>query len=34
MKITGGALFINQAGPTNAVTGNAWALLLGMDLRF
>lgn len=34
VKITGGALFINQAGPTNAVTGTAWALLLGMDLRF
>jgi hypothetical protein len=34
VKLTGGALFINQAGPTNAVSGTAWALLLGIDLRF
>ncbi len=34
VKLTGGAMLNNQSGPSNAVTGNAWALLLGMDVRF
>jgi hypothetical protein len=27
-------MYYNAAGPTNAVTGNSWVVLLGMDLRF
>jgi len=34
VKITGGGIMLNNSGPSNAVTGNTWALLLGMDLRF
>ncbi|MGQ0582441.1 MAG: porin [Reyranella sp.] len=34
VKITGGGIYLNNSGPSNAVTGNTWALLLGMDLRF
>ncbi len=34
VKITGGGIYVNNSGPSNAVTGNTWALLLGMDLRF
>ena len=34
VKITGGGILLNQSGPSNAVTGQTWALLLGMDLRF
>ena len=34
IKVTGGGMITNQSGPSNAVTGNVWALLLGMDLRF
>ena len=34
IKVTGGGILTNQYGPSNAVTGNTWALLLGMDLRF
>ncbi len=34
VKLTGGGLLMNQSGPSNAVTGTTWALLLGMDLRF
>ncbi|MBX9945331.1 MAG: porin [Reyranella sp.] len=34
VKLTGGALINNQSGPSNAVTGNTWAILMGMDLRF
>jgi hypothetical protein len=34
IKLTGGAIINNLGGPTNAVTGQSWAALLGMDLRF
>ena len=34
IKLTGGAMMYNASGPTNAVVGNSWAFLLGMDLRF
>lgn len=34
IKITGGGFINQQGGPSNAVTGNTWALLLGMDVRF
>jgi hypothetical protein len=34
IKLTGGAMYYNASGPTNAVTGNSWVILLGMDLRF
>lgn len=34
VKLTGGAVMFNAGGPTNAVSGNSWAFLLGMDLRF
>ena len=34
VKMTGGAMMYNVGGPTNAVSGNSWAFLLGMDLRF
>lgn len=34
VKLTGGALYNNQNGPSNAVTGQTWAVLLGMDVRF
>ena len=34
VKVTGGGILLNNSGPSNAVTGNTWALLLGMDLRF
>jgi hypothetical protein len=34
VKLTGGGMLNNQSGPSNAVTGNAWAILLGMDVRF
>jgi hypothetical protein len=34
VKLTGGAMLYNASGPTNAVSGNSWAFLLGMDLRF
>jgi outer membrane protein OmpU len=34
VKITGGGLYYIGAGPSNAVAGNSWGLLLGMDLRF
>jgi hypothetical protein len=34
IKVTGGGMITNQSGPSNAVTGNVWALLLGLDLRF
>jgi outer membrane protein OmpU len=34
VKLTGGGILTNQSGPSNAVTGNVWALLLGLDLRF
>jgi hypothetical protein len=34
VKLTGGGILNNQSGPSNAVTGNTWAILLGMDVRF
>jgi hypothetical protein len=34
VKLTGGAMLYTASGPTNAVSGNSWAFLLGMDLRF
>jgi outer membrane protein OmpU len=34
VKLTGGAVMFNAGGPTNLVSGNSWAFLLGMDLRF
>jgi outer membrane protein OmpU len=34
VKLTGGAMMYNASGPTNAVSGNSWTFLLGMDLRF
>ena len=34
VKLTGGAMMYIAGGPTNAVSGNSWAFLLGMDLRF
>lgn len=34
VKITGGGLYYAAQGPSNAVAGNSWGLLLGMDLRF
>ena len=34
VKLTGGAMMYTAGGPTNAVSGNSWAFLLGMDLRF
>ena len=34
VKITGGGLYYIGQGPSNAVAGNSWGLLLGMDLRF
>ena len=34
VKITGGGIYNNQSGPSNAVTGQTWAVLLGMDVRF
>jgi outer membrane protein OmpU len=34
VKLTGGGVMFTAGGPSNAVSGNSWALLLGMDLRF
>ena len=34
IKAVGGFMYYNAAGPSNAVTGNSWVVLLGMDLRF
>lgn len=34
VKVTGGGILQTQSGPSNAVTGQSWSLLLGMDLRF
>ncbi|WP_421995703.1 porin [Reyranella sp.] len=34
VKLTGGAMMYNASGPTNSTSGNSWAFLLGMDLRF
>lgn len=34
IKMIGGAVFTNLSGPSNAVAGQSWAALLGMDFRF
>jgi hypothetical protein len=34
IKLTGGAIVNNLGGPSNAVSAQSWAALLGMDLRF
>jgi outer membrane protein OmpU len=34
VKLTGGAMLYTASGPSNAVSGNSWVFLLGMDLRF
>jgi hypothetical protein len=34
IKATGGFMYYNASGPTNAVSGNSWVVVLGMDLRF
>ena len=34
VKLTGGGLLYSASGPSAAVTGNSWGLLMGMDLRF
>ena len=34
IKAFGGGFITNASGPSNAVVGQSWALLLGMDLRF
>jgi outer membrane protein OmpU len=34
IKAVGGAMYYQVGGPTNAVSGNAWVVLLGIDLRF
>jgi hypothetical protein len=34
IKIAAGAIYLNAVGPTNAVVGESWLVLLGMDLRF
>ncbi len=34
VKAVGGFQYYNAYGPSNAVVGNSWAVMLGMDLRF
>src|SRR5262249_20095615 len=34
IKLVGGWMYYQAYGPSNAVTGNSWAVMLGMDLRF
>lgn len=34
VKMIGGLIFNNLSGPTNAVAGQSWAAMLGMDFRF
>jgi hypothetical protein len=34
IKLVGGGMLYTASGPTNAVSGNSWVVLLGMDLRF
>ena len=34
IKLTGGWMMYNAAGPTNLVSSTSWAFLLGLDLRF
>ncbi len=33
-RLTGGSLLYTAGGPSAAVSGNSWGLLMGMDLRF
>jgi hypothetical protein len=34
IKVVGGAMYYQTGGPSNAVVGNSWTVLLGIDLRF
>lgn len=34
IKLAAGAIYWNAVGPTNAVSGQSWGILMGMDLRF
>jgi hypothetical protein len=34
VKVLGGVVAYNYTGPSNAVAGQSWAAMLGMDLRF
>ena len=34
VKLVGGFMYYNATGPSNAVSGNSWVVLMGMDLRF
>ncbi len=34
IKLVGGAIYYNVAGPSNAVAQQSWLVMLGMDLRF
>jgi len=34
IKVVGGGMLLQASGPTNAVSGNSWTVLLGIDLRF
>ena len=34
IHLTGGAIAYNYSGPSNAVAGQSWGILLGMDFRF
>lgn len=34
IKMVGGFQYYHAAGPSNAVVGDSWAVMLGMDLRF
>ena len=34
IKLTGGWMMYNASGPTTAVSGTSWAVLMGVDLRF
>lgn len=34
VKLTGGFMYYAVSGPSNAVSGNSWTVLVGMDLRF
>jgi outer membrane protein OmpU len=34
VKLVGGFMYYNISGPSNAVNGNSWAFIFGMDFRF
>jgi len=34
IKLTGGGIYWNVGGPVNGTSGQSWAALIGMDLRF